>query len=121
MSHDVCVWYPDRRLPKDEAASLFLRLIEGDTGGVVAHPSINAFHDELVAIYPPIDLEAENDDSPWATEFERSPGHLLMTVSWSRAEEVFDVICQIARKHGLAVIETERETPLYPDDHIEPE
>lgn len=118
MSHDVCVWYPHRKLTKDEAAALFLQLIEGDTSGVQSHASLDAFYKELTSLHPEID-DDPSEECPWAMEFERSPGHILMSVSWSRAEEMFEVICELATKHGLAVIETEQENPIYPDGPVE--
>jgi hypothetical protein len=120
MSCDYAVWYPEKRLSDDEARELYLRLCDGDTSGVVAHPAVDAFYTELTAKHPEIDTIPEDriddhDYCPWSCKLDRSSGHVIMACVWPKADYVGELVGTLARKHGLALYDPQSERVTYPD------
>ncbi len=118
MSCDYSVWHTNSRLNSVEAQALYLRLCEGDVSGIVPHPSIDAFYDELTARHPEIDDVPEDrledtDLCPWSIAFDRSDGHLIMCCAWSKAVYVGNLLLQLASKHGLALYDPQSERIFY--------
>ena len=68
MSFDLGVWYPQKRIRNEEATELYVRLCDGDTSGVAAHPAIDAFYAELMP------------DTPKSTQFPREKSTTTTTV-----------------------------------------
>jgi hypothetical protein len=121
MSCDFAVWHTSRRLNNDEADRLYGELCDGITAGVFPHPAIDQFYSELTARYPEIDDVPEDrvddmDYSPWSCSMDRSPGHLIISCIWSKADEVSRLIRELARKHGLSVFDPQMGKIFYPDD-----
>ena len=120
MSFDLCVWYPQNRVSDREAGKLYARLCESDTSGVVPNPAIEAFYAELTARHPEIDVVPEekiddHDYSPWSCALDRSPGHVIMSCVWPKAEHVHQLVQDLARKHGLALYDPQSSIVIYPD------
>jgi predicted nucleic acid-binding protein len=120
MSFDLAVWYPEKRIDNDEARELYVRLCDGDTSGVVANPAIDAFYAELTARYPEIDTIPEeklgdHDYCPWSCKLDRSPGHTIMPCVWPKATDVYRLVENLARKHGLALYDPQSDAVIYPD------
>jgi hypothetical protein len=120
MSCDYGVWYPNRHLSNTEAGALYAELCEGRTSGVAAHSAVGAFYSELTSMHPEIDDVPEDkvddhDFSPWSIAFERSNAHILMSCVWSKADYVGALLRRLARKHGLALYDPQKERVIYPD------
>jgi len=119
MSCDFAVWYPSHRLTNEQAGELYHQLCDGITKGVVAHPAVDAFYNEITAKHPEIDditdeEIGEFDLCPWSVAFDRSQGHLIMCCVWSKADYVGRLVKEMARKHGLAVFDPQMEEIIYP-------
>jgi hypothetical protein len=126
MSFDLVVWYPDTRLSADEANRRYVSLCEGNVSGVVEHPAIQAFYDELIAKHPEIDDVPEDridDDEycPWSVAMDRSAGHVIMCCVWSRAEYVRGFVGQLALKHGLVLYDPQEGNAIYPSGGTRPD
>jgi hypothetical protein len=120
MSFDLGVWYPQKRIGNKEASELYVRLCDGDTSGVTAHPAIDAFYAELTARHPEIDTIPEeriddHDNCPWSCELDHSPGHVIMSCVWSKATYVHRLVQNLASKHGLAIYDPQSDVVTYPD------
>jgi hypothetical protein len=120
MSFDFGVWFPKKRIANDDAGKLYLRLCDGDTSGVVAHPAIDAFYAEPIASYPELDTISpgkidDHDDRSWSCKLDRSPGHVIMSCVWPKATEVGRLVQNLARKHGLALYDPQSGVVTYPD------
>jgi hypothetical protein len=120
MSFDLAVWHPQKRVGDEEARELYLRLCDGDTSGVVAHPAVDAFYAELIAKHPEIDkIPEEKIDNhelcPWSCKLDHSPGHVILCCVWSKATYVSQFVESLARKHGLAMFDPQTDRVTYPD------
>jgi hypothetical protein len=121
MSFDLGVWYPQKRITNEEAAELYVGLRDGDMGGVVPHPAIDAFYAELTGKHPEIDTVPEekiddHDDCPWSCKLDRSSSHVIMSCVWPKATYVYELVRDLARNHGLALYDPQGEEVIYPDD-----
>jgi hypothetical protein len=121
MSCDHAVWYPSARLTDAEAGALYHALCDGRTEGVVPHPAIAAFYEELTSIHPEIDdvpgkKVDDGDPCPWSIAFDRSDAHLIICCVWPKANYVGDLLRRLAKKHGLALYDPQSERVVYPDD-----
>jgi hypothetical protein len=119
MSCDYAVWYPHTRLSDAQASELYKQLCAGITGGVQAHPAVDAFYAELTARYPPIDDTSKADADheylcPWSGPFIKSGGHVIMSCLWPRAEYMGTLITSLAAKHGLALYDPQTLRIKYP-------
>ncbi|HEY4951619.1 MAG TPA: hypothetical protein VIH88_14885 [Candidatus Acidoferrales bacterium] len=120
MSFDLGVWYRDKRLANKEAGELYVRLCDGDASGVVQNPAIEEFYAELTAKHPEIDKVPnetidDHDYSPWSCKLDRSSGHLIMCCVGPKATDVYRLVEDLARKHGLALDDPQSEVVTYPD------
>ena len=112
MSFDLAVLSGKRRLTHEDAADAYERLCDEDDPDVVEPDErIDAFVEEVTGRWPEIDdlPEEEVDDSPWTVALDRSPGHVLATISWDRVDEVAPVVVEVALKHGLHVYDPQED------------
>lgn len=127
MSCDFGVWYPNKRLSNKEAGELYVKLCDGNLEGVEPNPAIENFYKELSEKHPEIDdipeEEIDNTDlCPWSIAHDKSPGHMIMCCVWSKADYVYQLVINLAKKHGLAVFDPQSSRIIYPDGQIsEPE
>jgi hypothetical protein len=106
MSFDLGVWYEPQPITSDAAAVKYVAFCEGE-GESEEHPCFEAFFDELSEGFPSLDEvdEADIDDCPWAAGFERGDGHVLLTIKWSRAEDMAQAVLALAANHELVVFD----------------
>jgi hypothetical protein len=120
MSFDLGVWHPQKRIGNEEAGELYVRLCDGDAGGIAPHPAIDAFYAELTAKHPEIDSIPEgqisgHDDCPWSCKLDHSPNHVIISCVWPKATYVNQLVRNLARKHGLALYDPQSDVVTYPD------
>ncbi|MGA3295739.1 MAG: hypothetical protein ABSE45_17375 [Candidatus Acidiferrales bacterium] len=108
MSFDLAVWKADDPgLTDSDAGKIFLQLCDGAHEGWPAAPEVEAFYRELTQRYPELDdlPEEEVDNCPWSARLDRSAHHVIMTVVWSRADEIRSVVLDLAGKHSLLLFD----------------
>lgn len=104
VSFDLAVWFEAASSLTPEAAEeKYARLCDEDLAGVVPSDRVSAFYRALTATYPEIDTvpDEDIDAGPWTAALDVSPGHVIMSITWSRAEEVGSAVRKLAREHGL--------------------
>lgn len=121
MSCDFFVWYPQKRVSNAEATELYLRVCDGDASALTPHPSIDAFYAELTSRHPEIDTIPrekidDHDYCPWSCKLDYSASYVIMCCVWPKANELYELVQDLARKHGLALFDPQSEKVTYPDD-----
>lgn len=104
MSFDLAVWFETASsLAPAAAQEKYLRLCGEDLAGIVPSERVSAFYKALTATYPEIYTmpDEEIDACPWTAAMDMSPGHVIMPIAWSRAEEISSAVRTLAREHGL--------------------
>jgi hypothetical protein len=121
MSYDLAIWFPHQILSDEQALAQYRELCDGNSSGLIPHPSIGNFYVELYKLHPEIDDVPEEkiadlDFSPWSVEHDFSDRHMIMSCAWSRADYVHDLVLKLAQKHGLAVFDPQLTKIHYPAD-----
>jgi hypothetical protein len=77
---------------------------------------IQTFLDELTQRYPPLSSYTDDtlDESVWMSDFDVSHAHVLLSVCFSRVEEVFPFVGQTANNHNLVCYNPQGDTVLLP-------
>ena len=120
MSCDFGIISLKEKISNKEASDLYIALCEGDTSRVEPNVAIDDFYEELTAKHPEIDDIPEEDIDnidlcPWSIAFDRSPGHLILSCVWPKADYVYEIVAELACKHGLALFSPQAEIIVYPD------
>ncbi|MEU4170365.1 hypothetical protein AB0F46_26250 [Streptomyces sp. NPDC026665] len=110
MSFDLAVWFESGRVSVADATRTYERLCDGDlTGaGVVANEAVAAFHRELTDRFPApsaADDDAPAEASPWTGGLDVSAAHVIMPMSWSRADGTAPEVVDLAGRHGLVCLD----------------
>ncbi|MCR8647733.1 hypothetical protein [Leptospira interrogans] len=68
---------------------------------------VKNFVQDLTKTYPQLNdwPEDDIDNCPWSNDFDISEGHVIISMSFSRAEEISNLIIQLATKYGLVGID----------------
>ena len=108
MNSDHAVWFSPIPISTEYAGKIYAELRRGNISNVASHPSVEAFYNELVAIYPEVGPIPESEinqtnSSPWSLPFDKSSRHLIIFCVWSKAEYVGDLLKSLAEKHGLVL------------------
>ncbi|MEV6194904.1 hypothetical protein AB0M19_21205 [Streptomyces sp. NPDC051920] len=120
MSFDLAVWFESERVSTWDAVGTYERLCDGDLAGagVVASGAVTAFHRELTARFP--ELVADEDDgrrptaSPWTTRLDVSTAHVIMPMSWERADATAPEVVALAAAHGLVCFDPQADVLHHP-------
>ena len=104
MSFDLAVMNIEQHISSEEAAKIYGELCEGNYDVLTPSEKIDAFYQELIGQYPDIDSYSDDevDDYPWSVEIDISDGAVVLSMVWSRVEEVAPFVMHLAEKHGLA-------------------
>lgn len=120
MSFDLGIWHSKDRIDAEVAGEIYRGLCERTASPPQAHAAVDAFYRELIAKHPEIDTVPDDriddhDYCPWSCEIDHSPGHVIVSCVWSKADYVESLIRELARKHGLAVFDPQQECIHHPD------
>lgn len=115
MSFDLAVWFESERVSVARAAETYERLADGDLAGagVVANEAVPAFCRELTGRFPELS-DAETDGprptgSPWTARLDVSAAHVIMPMSWDRADPAAPEVVVLAGRHGLVCFDPQAE------------
>lgn len=105
MSFDLAVWYAPVVVTAADAARKYAELAALERAALPAHPRISAFHRELTTRYPDLSgvpLE-ELARCPWASNPIVAGSGVLMSLSWSCADDVVSFVQELAERHELVL------------------
>jgi hypothetical protein len=119
MSYDLAVWYPNGLLSDQEALEQYYELCHGNFDRLKPLPFVEAFYQELSKIHPeiddvPVERIGDFDFSPWSFENERSDRYVIMSCVWSHADYIYDLVLNLAKKHGLVMFDPQLTKIHYP-------
>ncbi|MFC7502825.1 hypothetical protein [Nocardioides sp. GCM10030258] len=115
MSFDLAFWWEKPTPSTSSAAATYGRLVEGEL--TVTETARNAaldvasFYTEVTAAYPEI-CEENMNSSPWASAIYKTDECVIVAISWSRADELTPVLCDMALRHGLTTFDPQSSSVL---------
>ncbi|MBN6037771.1 hypothetical protein [Amycolatopsis sp. 195334CR] len=105
MSFDLAFWYEEVPSTVDQAVRIYLRLVDGEPGVLSSSPQVEAFFEDLVAIFGDLD-EKTMDYSPWTAPLEAGHGEgVLVCIAWSRCQEMTPLLVGLAHEHDVTVFD----------------
>jgi hypothetical protein len=105
VSFDLGVWHEPEPISAGHAGRTYELLCRGDTSTVEDHPAVTRFYHDVVARFPTtatFDDAADREERwVWSMDPTESDSHVILAVSWSRAEEVYEFVSGRANELGL--------------------
>ncbi|NES14895.1 MULTISPECIES: hypothetical protein [Micromonospora] len=108
MSFDLFVWHEPTPISAAEARAKLDRWGDDDRGVFAAHPAVLRFHEALLRRFPALEDLTEQDIDAlgvWSMTPDRSDSIVVASCVWSRADEVWDAVVDLATEHGLVCYE----------------
>jgi hypothetical protein len=119
MSFDLGVWFESEPVTDQQAAGKYQTLCDLDADNAApTHPQAAAFYRDLTAIFPDLDATADAEAaerSPWTAGLSTTPTSVVMTIAWSRAPEVAQIVRELADQHGLTCHDPQSGATSHPD------
>ena len=105
MTYNLAVWQGPMPATAEDALAQYEAMVERLGAGQLEEPTptIRAYVDALLARWPDIDDEDDND-TPWVTSpliGEAFGNAIYFPMVWSRCEEASDFAAHLAQQHGL--------------------
>ncbi|MFD5973010.1 hypothetical protein [Streptomyces bacillaris] len=108
MSYDLAFWQENLEIDASEAFRKYDAMTDGASGVFAESENVRAFHRALRDIHP--DLTIENAEmSPWTSPVYGNGECVLVTIAWSRKDELVEGLIPLARKHGLLTYDPQQE------------
>lgn len=103
MSFDLGVWNMEGKVDEKVAYTIYERLANSEVCEELISKNVSEFIEELEKRYPDLNtFDDENvDDCVWNSDLEISESYVIMNIAWSRAEEVYSFVEELARKYQV--------------------
>ncbi len=108
MSYDLYVWHEPLPISADDARAKLQRWVDGDSDVFAPHPAVPVFLDALLDRFPPLESLSDDDIDMlgvWSVTPDRSDSIAALSCVWSRADEVDQVVRELAAAQGLVCYE----------------
>jgi hypothetical protein len=108
VSFDLFVWHEPEPIGAADARAKLDIWSEDDPGVVTPHPAVPQFHHALLRRFPALeDLDEQTIDTLGVWSMTPTPSDSIIVAScvWSRADEVWNAVTDLAREHGLVCYE----------------
>lgn len=105
MSHDLGFFTYKKGAATEEIRKAYLSSCEGSKVEWPVDSNFNNFVLALENQYPQISSypDDEVDNCPWASDFDKGKGHLIVSMVFSRSQEVGNFIWEILQKYKVIV------------------
>ncbi|HSA53497.1 MAG TPA: hypothetical protein VLH10_25725 [Yinghuangia sp.] len=97
MSFDLGVWFESQRISSAQAAKKYNRLCVDQDLSVLEAGDVRQFLADLTALHS----EPPADAGPWTAPPDVSDRHVIMPISWGRANDVARQVLELASRHDL--------------------
>ncbi len=107
MSYEFAMWNGDEPLESEEAAKIYADLVgHGASSRVRPTSRIALLHAELTMLFPE---PRHGDEDEWLLAAPPDAGHVVVSGSQSRLQELWPVIGGLARKYDLTWYDPQQE------------
>jgi hypothetical protein len=106
MSFDLGVWNSDPLGAERRATAIYETLCRGaHCADLVASPNVTQFYGDLMAMWP------EHE----AIKVNHSDRHVLISCEWSKAQEVYVFVRELAKTHNLVFFDPQSDEVVVPE------
>jgi hypothetical protein len=123
VSYDLAFFAHAPDISEAEVRASYQAYCEGTRADSGAESPVLAQFVRAVELrYPSLDAldDAELDDSPWASGFDRGPTHLIVCMTFSRAAEVGQFIWELLQQFPLVVYDPQADEAFFGSDRLLP-
>ncbi|MFJ7187171.1 hypothetical protein [Streptomyces bacillaris] len=108
MSYDMAFWQEPQEIDAAGAYQKYDAMTDGESGVSTESTRVRDFYAAVLKNYP--DLTVENSDtSPWTSAVYCNGECVIVTISWSRKNELVDTLIFLAQRHGLLAYDPQKE------------
>ncbi|MFJ9686463.1 hypothetical protein ACIRRX_12335 [Streptomyces bacillaris] len=108
MSYDMAFWQEPQEIDAAGAYQKYDAMTDGKSGVSAESTRVRDFYAAVLKNYP--DLTVENSDtSPWTSAVYCNGECVIVTISWSRKNELVDTLISLAQRHGLLAYDPQKE------------
>lgn len=123
MSHDLAFFAHAPGISEADIRASYRAYCEGtraDSG--TESPELAQFVRALAFRYPSLGAldDAELDGSPWSSDFDQGPTHLIVCMTFSRAAEVGQLIWELLQRFPLVVYDPQADEAFFGSDRLPP-
>ena len=121
MSYDLAFFANRKGLTLEEVRASYQQACAGEAADEEGDDAtLQSFVSALERRYPQLSaLQAERlDDSPWACDFEQGSRHLIVCMSFRRAEEVGAFIQQLLHTHSIVLYDPQADQAFIDDQPL---
>lgn len=107
MSHDLGFFACTQGATTEKIRSVYLSSCEGNNIVWPSDKNFTNFAQELEYKYPQISSYSDNDvdDCPWSCDFDIGKGHLIVSMVYSRSQEIGNYIWELLQKNQVIVFD----------------
>lgn len=118
MSYDLGFFAPREGLTLEDVRTAYRQACEGELPNEgAADATLAQFAAALESRYPQLSALRDDqiDDSPWSCDFDFGARHLIVSMSFSKAEEVGAYILQLLNTHALVLYDPQSDQAFLGD------
>ncbi|WP_447895380.1 hypothetical protein [Vreelandella sp. GE22] len=120
MSHDLGFFSVKQGATTAEVRAAYLNSCERVDPSWPSSEALKSFISTLEGQYPCIDKlsDDEVDNSPWSCGFDKSDGHIIVSMVFSRASEVGNFIWALLERHELIVFDPQADKAYFGNNEL---
>lgn len=111
MSYDLAFWDENGSLDAAAAYQKYEAMADGESGVSPESPRVSEFYRDVLSAYQDLTEDTtleEADQSPWTSSIHFNRECVLVTIAWSRKNEISEALIALARTHGLMTYDPQR-------------
>jgi hypothetical protein len=103
MSYDLYLWRSPQPVTARQAMAIMHRLADGQDDAVVPDDALLAFHQDLIARFPPLSALADDEveDSPWNANPDATASRVILYFGHTQVPQVAPTVVELAERHRL--------------------
>jgi hypothetical protein len=120
VSFDLYVWGSPCPVTAEQAGRICQEVAAGNASSVSADGRVPGFAQELLGRFPALESLADEglEASPWSMSPEVSASHVVMTIRWSRAQEMAELVLGLAAARGLVCFDPQASVAHNPPGQV---
>lgn len=108
MSYDMAFWQETQEIDAAGAYQKYDAMTDGESGVSTESAGVKDFCAAVLKSYP--DLTVENaETSPWTSAVYCNGECVIVTIAWSRKNELVDALISLAQRHSLLAYDPQKE------------
>ena len=120
MSHDLGFFSFKKNVSTEEIREAYLHSCEGGAADWPSSPEFHSFVHALEEKYPEISTYSDDDvdNCPWSCDFDKGDGYVIVSMVFSRAEEIGNYVWDLIQQYPVIVYDPQSDKAYWGEDEI---